>query len=89
MPQAAAAQDTIAPGTEITAQNWQKYKDFMPDGMQLLFAGTANWKVPPDIKIEIGPTSNYPLPQIYQDNTRKYASQVKIVTLPDGTHGLS
>src|SRR5277367_815833 len=71
-------QGTIAPGTEITAQNWQKYKQFMPDGMQLLFSGTANWKMPMDIKIEVGPTSNYPLPQIYQDNTRKYSSQVKI-----------
>lgn len=30
---------TIAPGTVINAQNWQKYKQFMPMGLQLLLAG--------------------------------------------------
>jgi len=86
---AAAAQDgapagTIPSGTQITMQNWQNYKDFMPDGMVALFEGTYAWKMPPDIEIDVGPTVIHPLPKGYLDATEKYASQVKLVQLPDG-----
>jgi hypothetical protein len=81
-----AAESAIAPGTIITAQNWQQYKQFMPDGMQALFSGSYSWKMPADLKIEIGPTSHYPLPQIYIQNTEKYSHLVKIVELPTGGH---
>src|SRR5713226_9859931 len=43
-----AASDTIAPGTVITMQNWQQYKQFMPDGMVWLFGGQYFWKMPAD-----------------------------------------
>ena len=38
--------DTIAPGTVITMANWQKYRDFMPDGVIALFEGKYFWKMP-------------------------------------------
>ena len=35
----AAEQTAIPPGTKITMQNWQQYKQFMPEGMVALFEG--------------------------------------------------
>jgi Protein of unknown function (DUF1329) len=83
---AAAGENSIPPGTVITAQNWQQYKEFMPDGMQVLFAGTPFWKMPPDFRMEIGPTSSYPLPDAYLENTKKYSHLVQIKDLPGGGH---
>jgi hypothetical protein len=82
----ARAADTIPPGTVITPQNWQQYKQYMPDGMQALFGGRYYWKMPPDLRIVIGPTSHYPIPAAYLNDTRKYSSQVRIKDLPDGGH---
>src|SRR5579885_3043575 len=83
-----AQEKTIPPGTTITMHNWQQYKDFMPIGMQAMFAGIYFWKMPADIQIEVGPTSNYPLNPAYVANTEKYADRVQIVDLPDGEHTL-
>ncbi len=76
--------DTIPIGTTITTQNWQRYKQFMPDGMAALFEGKYFWKMPADVAMEIGPTIDYSLPTNYIDVTEKYAGQVKIIELPDG-----
>src|SRR5262249_33877904 len=67
-------------------QNWQHYRQFMPDGMQSLFAGQYFWKFPPDFKMVVGPTHDYPPPAEYLKNTEKYSGQVKIVDLPNGEH---
>jgi len=61
----------------------------MPLGMQYLFAGKYFWKLPADAKIVVSPTTHYELPQVYLDNTRKYADTVKIITLSDGGHAIS
>ncbi|MBF6567820.1 MAG: DUF1329 domain-containing protein [Candidatus Binataceae bacterium] len=87
-PVIAAEADTLPAGTVITMQNWQQYKNFLPDGMQKFFAGDYYWKFPADIQIVIGPTSNYQVNKTYVENTEKYANQVKIVDLPDGQHTL-
>lgn len=87
-PLAMAAEGAIAPGTVITLRNWQQYKDFMPVGMQAMFAGSHFWKMPQDAEIVIGPTSDYPMNPAYVANTEKYAGQVRIVDLPDGEHTL-
>jgi Protein of unknown function (DUF1329) len=76
--------NAIPPGTSITMQNWQNFKQFMPDGMVALFQGKYFWKMPADVSMEVGPTVTYPLPKNYLEATQKYASQVKIVELPDG-----
>ncbi len=81
---APAAASGVAPGTVITMQNWQQFQQFMPDGMIGLFQGGYWWKMPPDVAMEVGPTVIHPLPQGYVAATEKYASQVKLVTLPDG-----
>lgn len=80
----ATSADPIPAGTTITMQNWQQYKQFMPDGMVALFEGTYYWKMPTDVKMEVGPTIINPLPKNYVDATEKYSSGVKIVELPDG-----
>jgi hypothetical protein len=74
----------ITPGTQITTQNWQKYKDFMPDGMAALFHGTYFWKMPADVSMEVGPTIIHPLPPNYLAATEKYSSQIRIIELPSG-----
>jgi len=48
------ASDSIPPGTPITMQNWQQYQQFMPDGMVALFQGKYFWKMPADVKIDVG-----------------------------------
>ena len=58
--------DAIAPGTVITMANWQQYKAFMPDGMAALFEGKYFWKMPPDVRMEVGPTIIHPLPKNYR-----------------------
>src|SRR5207244_10366096 len=47
--------DTIPPGTIITMQNWQNFRQFMPDGMAAMFEGKYFWKMPPDVQMEVGP----------------------------------
>ena len=76
--------DSIPPGTIITMQNWQNYRRFMPDGMVALFEGKYFWKMPPDVQMEVSPTIIVPLPKNYLAATEKYASQVKVIELPDG-----
>jgi hypothetical protein len=83
------AANTIPPGTQITMQNWNQYKQFMPDGMVALFQGTHFWKMPPNVEIDVGPTIIHPLPKGYLDATEKYASQVKLVELPGGALTIS
>src|SRR3984893_9544687 len=49
----AGAHDTIPPGTTITMQNWQQYKQFMPDGMIALFEGKYFWKMPASAEMTV------------------------------------
>jgi hypothetical protein len=76
--------DSITPGTIITMQNWQNYRQFMPEGMAALFEGKYFWKMPPDVQMEVGPTVIDPLPNNYLATTEKYADQVRTIELPDG-----
>jgi hypothetical protein len=80
----ASAAGGIPDGTRITVQNWQQYRQFMPDGMAAFFEGRYFWKMPADVAMDVGPTMIHPLPKGYVEATEKYASQVKIVELPGG-----
>ena len=84
-----AAADSIPLGTTITMQNWQQFQQYMPDGMVALFEGKYFWKMPADVKMEVGPTIIRPLPKTYMEATEKYSGQVKLVELPDGALTLS
>jgi len=77
----ASSSKTIPPGTRITAQNWQQYKDFMPVGMQQLWAGKFFWRLPANAMVVVAPTTPIPLPKQYKDDTEKYASQVSLEKL--------
>jgi hypothetical protein len=79
-----SALGAIPAGTRITMQNWQRYKQFMPDGMVALFDGKYFWKMPADLAMEVGPTHHYPMPAGYADATEKYGNQIRVVPLPDG-----
>ena len=74
----------IPPGTTITKQNWQRYRQFMPEGMAALFEGKYSWQMPADVSLEVGPTVIHPLPRNYLAATEKYAAQVQIQELPNG-----
>lgn len=65
-------------------ENWRNYRQFMPDGMIALFEGQYFWKMPQDVKMEVGPTIIRPLPEGYREITEKYAPQVRIIRRPDG-----
>jgi Protein of unknown function (DUF1329) len=79
-----ASGGAIAPDTKITMQNWHQYAAFIPDGMQALFEGKGSWKMPADVELVVGPTITHPLPPAYRQATERYASQVKLVSTPDG-----
>lgn len=71
------------PGTQISYANWQQYKDFMPPAMQALFTGQYFWKMPPDIRIEVGPSKPMPLPPAFLADTEKNAGRARLKKLPD------
>jgi Protein of unknown function (DUF1329) len=79
-----ANQSTIPPGTKITMQNWQQYKQFMPLGMVDFFEGKYFWKMPSDVEFDVGPTVMHPLPKAFMAATEKYGGQARVVHLPDG-----
>jgi hypothetical protein len=84
----ASSSATIPPGTKITAQNWQKYKDFMPVGMQKLWAGKFFWRLPPNATMVVGATVPTPLPKKYQADTEQYSHQVSLVENSNGGYGI-
>ena len=71
--------DSVPDGTVITMQNWQNYRQFMPDGMAAFFEGRYFWKMPADVQMPVGPTIIHPLPSGYMEATEKYSAQVKVV----------
>ena len=81
---AQGADEAIPVGTKITKQNWEQYKEFMPEGMQALFKGTHHWKVPDDGVMEVGPHTHIPLPKKYVEHTKEYSGQVKLRKLETG-----
>ncbi len=83
-PPALALSPQIPPGTKITMQNWNQYRNFMPDGMIDLFEGKYFWKIPADVEMEVGPTVIHPLPKGYLDATEQNRGKTRIVELPGG-----
>ncbi|HJU11077.1 MAG TPA: DUF1329 domain-containing protein [Candidatus Binataceae bacterium] len=81
---ATASQGIIQPGTKVTMQNWQQYRQFMPLGMQGLFEGKYFWRMPADVEMDVRQTRVYPLPRGYQEATERYGGQTRIVHLPNG-----
>jgi hypothetical protein len=79
-----ALTDTIPVGTVITGANWQRYSRFMPAGMQAIFAGDHFWRMPPDVRIEIGEAIPIALPRRYLEDTASHAKQVTLTRVPEG-----
>jgi hypothetical protein len=88
MVSSAPALETIPVGTKITLQNWQQYKDFMPQGLQTILSGTSVWKLPADAVMEVGPLVDYPLPRTWYDATEKYKDQARLKKLDTGGYTL-
>ncbi len=82
-------QGTIAPGTKITMENWQQYKQYMPLGMIGFFEGRYFWKMPADVQMPVGPTVIHPLSKRYQEASEKYGEQTQVVHNSDGTMNLA
>lgn len=80
----------IAPGTKITLNNWQRYKQFMPFGLQQLYSQKFSWRVSntPDFTVEVGPTSHIVMPRKYADDTEKGAGQAKLVPAGTGAYNI-
>src|SRR5579885_354195 len=80
----ADSKETIPPGTKITLQNWQKYRQFLPIGMRLMLEGRFVFKYPADLELDVGPTTPLPLPKKFREDSEKYNRQVKLVPTADG-----
>jgi hypothetical protein len=89
-PRTAAAQSPpapateLAPGSTITTQNWQSYRQFMSEGLVALFEGKRFWRMPAELRIEVGPTRSTPQPKQYLDDTAKFADGVRLSRTADG-----
>ncbi len=81
-----SSSQTIAPGTKITLQNWKQYKNFMPIWLQAAYSGDYHWHIGPgpEFTINVAPTSNFPLPRKFLEDTEKFHDQVVLQKLPDG-----
>lgn len=79
-----AVSGSIAPGTQITIQNWRQYSQFMPEGMRDLFEGKYFWKMPADVELDVGPTVIHPLPKSYLRATEQGRGRTELTSLPDG-----
>ena len=77
---------TIAPGTKITLQNWQQYKQFMPLWLQAAYGGNYHWHLgpEPDFTINVTPSSHFPVPAKMRENSEKYGAQTQLQPLPTG-----
>ena len=78
--------DTISPGAQITLQNWQRYKKFMPIGIQAMFSQSYPFRVGggPEFTIEVGPTVAVPMARKLKEDTEKYAGQAKLRKVDSG-----
>jgi hypothetical protein len=74
----------IPSGTAITSQNWQSYRQFMSDGLIALFEGTSFWRLPVDLRLEVGLTTSIPLPKKYRDDTARFSGTVQLVQTAKG-----
>ncbi len=82
----ADSSDTIPVGTQITLQNWQQYKKFMPVGVQAMFGQRYPWRIGPgpEFTMEVGPTIHVPMAKRLEENTEKYAGQTKLRKVDSG-----
>jgi hypothetical protein len=78
--------NTIAPGTRITRQNSQQYRNFMPIWLQGAFNGNSAIHIgnEPEYAIVVGPLVHYPLPGRWQQDAEKYGNQATLVKQPNG-----
>jgi uncharacterized protein DUF1329 len=79
-----AAEPELAPGAQVNMQNWRQYKKYMPTGMIELFEGNQFWKMPADIRLDVGPTVLEDMPKGYAEATERYNRQVRVGHYPDG-----
>jgi Protein of unknown function (DUF1329) len=86
----ASSSQTIAPGTQITTDNWKQYQNFLPVGIQALYSGQYGFKIGDgsEYAINVGPTVDTPLPKEVQVNAEKYGHQAQLVKLPSGGYGV-
>ena len=82
----ATSSDPIPPGTRITLQNWQRYKKFMPIGVQAMFSQAYAFRVGsgPEFTVQVGPTVAVPMAQKLKENTERYAGQTKLRKVDSG-----
>lgn len=86
LPMLAGADCNPPPGTTITMQNWNQYKDCFSDGEQYLFQGSGFYKMPNDVAIHVGAPHKWALPQPYIEATEKYGAQTRLIKQADGRY---
>jgi len=77
-------EDAVPAGTKITISNWKQYKAFMPEGMNALFSGKYDFKMPNDVEINVGPPIHIVAPFTFRQASEKYGGDVRVIHLPNG-----
>src|SRR5215470_9129707 len=72
-----SSSDSVPPGTVVNFSNWQKYQQYMTEGMISLFKGDHFWSFPKNAEFVIGPTIPIGRPKLYIENTEKYGNQAR------------
>ncbi len=81
---------TVPPGTKITVENWQHYKQFLPIGLQWLYSGNYSYKLQPgaDYTIEVQATRSIPPPHQFALDSEKYSGRGSWNPLGGGRFGI-
>ncbi|MGH9344270.1 MAG: DUF1329 domain-containing protein, partial [Terriglobia bacterium] len=76
------------PGTVITMQNWQQYKDCFSDGVQTFWEGSGFWKMPQDVELHVVTPHVWTYPKPFVEANEKYGGQARLVKQADGRYKL-
>jgi hypothetical protein len=77
-PPQAQSEATIPPGTSLPRPTGRNTSNSSATAEIYLWQGTGFWKMPPDVRIEVGPTTVYPVPAPFVEATENYGSQTRL-----------
>lgn len=80
--------ETVAPGTVITLQNWQKHRNFFGIGEQALYSGKYQYHIgdSPDYEVKVGSNTHFKEPSQLRSDTEKYSSQTRLEPTAGGSY---
>lgn len=80
----ASASTEVPVNVTINQSNWEKYQQYMSEGMKAVWRGDHFFHFPAGTELKLAAPKSMPLPSFYSAATKKYAGQAKLVPTSDG-----